>query len=306
MPVEGEPAASRRRVLAGLAALATAACTQVAFIAANVPASFGAYRRQANIAYGAGPQHRLDVYIPDEPSSVPRPVVIFWHGGRWRWGDKADYRFVGAALAELGCVTIVPNYRHYPSVKMAGFMDDAACAAQWAQVHCGEFNADPIRMFVMGHSAGAHIAALLALDRRFFAATGEPAPPIAGLIGLSGAYDFLPLLEPDVQDMFGPPERYADSQPINFVRADAPPMLLIHGLKDTTVWPKNSRNLATASSARGVAVTLRLYPKLMHADTVAALSAPARRRAPTLSDIDAFVNPARTQAAFDAAAAGVA
>jgi acetyl esterase/lipase len=306
MPVEGEPAISRRRVLAGLAGLATAACTQVAFIAANVPASFGAYRRQANIAYGAGSQHRLDVYVPDKPSVAPRPLVIFWHGGRWRWGDKAEYRFVGAALAELDCVTIVPNYRHYPSVKMAGFMDDAARAALWAQVHGGDFNADPKRLFVMGHSAGAHMAALLALDQRFFAATGQPAPPIAGIIGLSGPYDFLPLLEPDVQDMFGPPERYAESQPINFVRADAPPMLLIHGLEDTTVWPKNSRNLASASSARGAAVTLKLYPKLMHADTVAALSAPARRRAPTLSDIDAFVNPPSAQAALDAAAGGVA
>jgi acetyl esterase/lipase len=306
MSVESEPSVSRRAALAGLAALATAACSKVAFLAANVPAAFGAYQRQVNLAYGPDPQHRLDVYIPDKPSSAPRPLVVFWHGGRWRWGDKADYRFVGAALAELNCVAIVPNYRHYPSVKMAGFMDDAARAAQWAQVHGGEFNADPKRLFVMGHSAGAHMAALLALDRRFFAATGQPAPPIAGIIGLSGPYDFLPLLEPDVQDMFGPPERYGDSQPINFVRADAPPMLLIHGLKDTTVWPKNSRNLATASSARGVAVTLKLYPKLLHADTVAALSAPARHRAPTLSDIAAFVNPPSTQAALDAAAAGVA
>lgn len=306
MPVDAKATVSRRGVLAGLAALATAACTQVAFIAANVPASFGPYRRQANIAYGAGPQHRLDVYVPQIASGAPRPVVIFWHGGRWRWGDKAEYRFVGAALAELGCVTMVPNYRHYPNVKMAGFMDDAARAAQWAQAHCEGFDADPKRLFLMGHSAGAHMAALLALDRRFFAATGQPAPPIAGLIGLSGPYDFLPLLEPDVEDMFGPPERYADSQPINFVRADAPPMLLIHGLKDTTVWPKNSRNLATASSARGVAVTLKLYPKLVHADTVAALSAPARKRAPTLSDIDTFINPASTQAALEATGAGVA
>jgi len=75
------------------------------------------------------------------------------------------------------------------------------------------------------------------------------------------------------------------------VRGDAPPMLLVHGLQDDTVWPKNSRNLATALAARGVAVTLKLYPKLVHADTVAALSLPARGRAPTLADIAAFVAP---------------
>jgi dipeptidyl aminopeptidase/acylaminoacyl peptidase len=129
----------------------------------------------------------------------------------------------------------------------------------------------------------------LTLDPRYFAATGQPAPPIAGMIGLSGAYDFLPLLEADVQDMFGPPRLYPESQPINFVRADSPPMLLVHGLKDETVWPKNSRNLATALRARGVPVTLKLYPKLVHADTVAALSKPARGRAPTLTDIHDFV-----------------
>ncbi len=109
------------------------------------------------------------------------------------------------------------------------------------------------------------------------------------MIGLSGPYDFLPLLEADVKDMFGPPQNYPDSQPINFVRADAPPILLVHGLKDDTVWPKNSRNLASALTARGVAVTLKLYPHLVHADTVAAMSLPARGRAPTLVDIAAFV-----------------
>jgi dipeptidyl aminopeptidase/acylaminoacyl peptidase len=103
------------------------------------------------------------------------------------------------------------------------------------------------------------------------------------------------LLEPDIQDMFGPPERYPDSQPINFVRSDAPPMLLVHGLMDKTVWPKNSRNLAAALRARGVPVTLKLYPALMHGDTVAALSLAARGRAPTLADIEAFVG--RHQAA---------
>jgi acetyl esterase/lipase len=141
----------------------------------------------------------------------------------------------------------------------------------------------------MGHSAGAHLAALVTLDPRYFAAAGQSAPHIGGVIGLSGAYDFLPLLEPDVQDMFGPPQLYPESQPINFVRADAPPMLLVHGLNDETVRPKNSRNFATALRALGVPVTLKLYPKLSHADTVAALTALLRGRAATLADIRAFV-----------------
>jgi acetyl esterase/lipase len=293
MPADKPGRLSRRSALTGLAAVLATGCGRLEFMAANVPAVFGDYRRHSNIAYGAHPQHCLDVYVPDAASAAPRPLVVFWHGGRWRFGDKADYRFVGAALAELGYVAVLPNYRHYPQVKMPGFMDDAARAGQWAAAHAGEFGADARRLYLMGHSAGAHMAALVTLDSRYFTAAGQPGPPIAGVIGLSGPYDFLPLLEPDVQDMFGPPERYPDSQPINFVRSDAPPMLLVHGLMDKTVRPKNSSNLAAALSACGVPVTLKLYPALVHGDTVAALSRPARGRASTLADIEAFVGQPR-------------
>jgi acetyl esterase/lipase len=293
----GRPGLSRRAALGLFGAMLTAGCSRVAFLAANVPATFGPYRRETNLAYGPDPQQQLDVYIPDVPVKSPTPLVIFWHGGRWSFGDKADYRFVGAALAQLGYVAVLPNYRMYPQVKMAGFMADAAQAALWSSANAAQLGADPKQLYLMGHSAGAHMAVLLSLDERYFAATQHPAPHIAGSIGLSGPYDFLPLLEPDVQDMLGPPARYADSQPINFVRAGAPRMLLVHGSKDDTVWPKNSRNLASALTARGVPVTLKFYPHVGHADTVAALSAPARGRAPTLADIADFVGRPPDQAA---------
>jgi acetyl esterase/lipase len=271
-------------------ALGTSACSRLALFAANLPAAFGSYRRKSDLSYGAGPHERLDVYVPDS-RSASRPLVVFWYGGRWTDGDKGDYKFVGAALASLGYVAMLPNYRHYPTVKLEGFMEDAARAALWAYEYAAEFGADPRRFYLMGHSAGAHIAALLTLDQRYFHAAGGPVPTIAGLIGLSGPYDFLPLTDADLQDMFGPPGRYAESQPINFVRRDAPPTLLIQGLKDSYVAPKNSVNLAAALEAQGVQVTLKLYPGLSHADTVAALSIPARRRAPTLTDIETFVSP---------------
>ena len=285
------PAASaaRRSAFAAVSALIQEGCSRLGFLAANVPTAFGSFKRHANIAYGADPQQGLDVYVPEMAAAAPRPVVVFWHGGHWRYGDKADYRFVGAALAESGYVALVANYRHYPQVKMAGFMHDAALAACWAAAHAGEFGGAATQLYLMGHSAGAHLAALLSLDPRYFAAAGKLAPAIAGVIGLSGPYDFLPLIEPDVQDMFGPPHLYPQSQPINFVRADAPPMLLVHGLEDQTVLPKNSRNLAAALQAVGVPVTLKLYPKISHADTAAALTALLRGRAPTLADIQTFI-----------------
>ena len=289
MPAASADRVSRRTAIAAMTALFLEGCARLGFFAANAPTAFGSFKRHANIAYGSLPQQRLDVYVPDK-AAAPRPVVVFWHGGRWRFGDKTDYRFVGAALAESGYVTMVANYRHYPQVRMPGFMHDAALAALWAAAHASEFGGTPAHLYLMGHSAGAHLAALVALDPRYFAAAGDLAPPsIAGVIGLSGPYDFLPLLEPDVQDMFGPPEIYPQSQPINYVRADAPPMLLVHGLEDQTVKPKNSRNLAAALTAAGVPVTLQLYPKLSHADTVAALTALLRGRAPTLADIQAFI-----------------
>jgi acetyl esterase/lipase len=292
---------SRRTALAALIAATSAGCSRAGFFAVNFPAVFGAYDRQTDLAYGDDPQQRLDVYLPKVAGTAPRagrpvqaapaPIVVFWHGGRWSFGDKSDYRFVGAALAELGCVAVLANYRHYPQVKMPGFMDDAARAARWAQAHAAEYGADPQRFYLMGHSAGAHLAALVTLDARYFAAGGLPPPHIAGVIGLSGPYDFLPLREDDVKDMFGPPPLYPNSQPINFARADAPPMLLIQGLKDDSVWPRNSVNLTAALQALGVAVTLKLYPKLTHSDTVAALSTPLRGRAPILEDIRGFLRP---------------
>ncbi len=285
---------TRRTLLAGLGALATAACSKLVFVAANVPAAFGAYRRHADVSFGSGAHHALDVYVPDRPAATPRPLVVFWYGGRWTTGDKDDYKFVGAALAGLGYVAVLPNYRHYPDVKLAGFMDDAARAASWAVQHGAEFGADPQQLYLMGHSSGAHMAALVTVDPRYFLAIGRAVPHIAGVIGLSGPYDFLPLTDDDTKDMFAPPEQYPDSQPIHFVRR-APPgtsfprMLLIHGAADETVLPKNSINFAAALRERGTAITLQLYPKLGHADTVAAMSIPARGRAPTMGDIAAFV-----------------
>jgi poly(3-hydroxybutyrate) depolymerase len=166
---------SRRTLLAGLAALFLEGCSRLGFLAANAPAVFGSYKRHANIAYGPDPKHRLDVYMPQGAAAASRPVVVFWHGGRWREGDKSDYRFVGAALAECGYVAVIANYRHYPQVKMPGFMDDAAQAASWADAHAGEFGGARERLYLMGHSAGAQLAALVTLDPRYFAATGRAA-----------------------------------------------------------------------------------------------------------------------------------
>lgn len=288
MPVAETAAPSPR--LRALRSRIDAVVSWLLFQLVNLPARLGSRQYGKDIAFGPLAEHRLDVYLPKLAAQAPRPLIVFWHGGRWSFGDKSEYRFVGTALAALGCVAVVPNYRHYPQVKMSGFLADAATAARWALEHAAEYGADPRRVYVMGHSAGAHLAAMLALDRRYLQAAGVTEDTrLAGVIGLSGPYDFLPLEEADVQDMFGPPAHYPQSQPINYVNAAAPPMLLAHGLLDETVRPKNSRNLAGALQNAGAQVTLLLYERVTHAGTVAALSPLALRAPPISAAIAAFL-----------------
>ena len=267
------------------------ACSPVNVLNALAPRA--GITETTDIRYAPGDRHELDIYAPQ--ADRPAPVVVFIYGGGWKDGNKAEYRFVAAALAARGFLTVVPDYRLFPEVRFPAFLQDNAAAVAWTRANISRYGGDPHRIFLMGHSAGAYNVAMLTLDKQWLAADGlDPDRDIAGTIGLAGPYDFLPLTAPDLEDMFGPPPLYPESQPIEFVRPDAPPMLLVHGALDRTVWPKNSINLAAALRARGVPVRLRLYPELAHADTVAALSIPARGRAPTLADIEDFVSRPRS------------
>ncbi len=237
-------------------------------------------------AYGDGPRRRLSVFAP--PGGKDAPVVVFFYGGRWSEGRRADYAWIGAELADRGIVTVVPDYRLYPAVRFPAFVEDGAAAVEWTREHIERYGGDPDRIHVMGHSAGAHIAMLLTLDRRFLA-PGGGAVGLAGAIGLAGPYAFLPLEAPDLQAMFGPPERYPESQPIEFARGDAPPLLLIHGLADDTVWPRNTRNLAQAVRARGGCVETRWHTPLGHLGLLAALADALDWLAPVRHEVVRFV-----------------
>lgn len=237
--------------------------------------------------YGDAPRQRLDVYAP--PAADHAPVVVFFYGGRWSEGRREDYRFVGAALAEAGIVTIIPDYRLYPEVRFPAFVEDGAAAVAWALDQAEAFGGAPDRLYLMGHSAGAHIAALLALDRRYL---GAAADRLAGWIGLAGPYDFLPLEAADLRDMFGPPERFPRSQPVRFARAGAPPALLLHGRDDATVSPDNSRSLAAALRDAGSDVRLTLYDGVGHAALVGALARPLGFVAPVREAVVRFTRAA--------------
>jgi poly(3-hydroxybutyrate) depolymerase len=162
-------------------------CRQVVSSAMNVPAYIGTYDRHAGIAYGALPRQTLDVYVPR--GAANRPVVVFWHGGSWQRGRKEEVRFVGAALAGAGYIAILPDYRLYPEARFPQFIDDGALAVKWAREHARVHGGDPDAIFVMGHSAGGHLAATLALDERYLRKAGGQGSWIRGWIGLSAPYE---------------------------------------------------------------------------------------------------------------------
>ena len=229
------------------------------------------FTRTANLTFMPGARGTLDVYEPAGPHAGA-PMVVFFYGGNWDSGDRALYRFVGASLARAGVVTVIPDYRLYPEVRYPEFLKDNALAVRWAVDHAGAIGADPHRLFLMGHSAGAYDAAMLTLDRRWLATVGlDPRRDVRGTIGLSGPYDFLPLESGTLKAVFGPPDGRPATQPINHVDGDAPPMLLMAGDADTTVDPGNSRRLQQKIVAHGGQAELAIFPKASHSATVTAL-----------------------------------
>jgi len=272
-------------VLLLIAALVVS-CGGLAFSAANAPALFGEFDRRADIAYGAGARQRLDVYTPK--NAADRPIIVFWYGGGWEEGRKSRYRFVGAALAKAGYVAVLPDYRLYPDVKFPEFVHDGGAALAWVVSHAGEIGGNPRRIYVAGHSAGAHLAAMLAYDRSQLERVGLPPGTVRGFIGLSGPYALDPNTD-TYRAIFGAPFGLADWQPVQLARSGAPPALLMHGEADQVVYVGHARKMAEALEALGVPVTLRTYPGRGHRDTVAAFALPAPHKLPVLEEIRRFV-----------------
>lgn len=240
-----------------------------------------------HLAYGPGPRNGVDVYAPADAAGAP--VAVFFYGGGWTNGARAEYRFVGATLAARGIVTFVPDYRLYPQVRYPAFLQDGAEAVAWARAHAAQFGGNPDRLFLIGHSAGAYIAIMLALDRRWLAQAGLSQRDLHGVVGISGPYDFLPLNTAQLQEIFAPAEPLSSSQPVNHVHPPLPPVLLLTGTADKTVYPRNSYRLAAVIRAAGGRVTLKTYKGLNHALAIGAIATPIAFLAPVQSDVVSFV-----------------
>jgi acetyl esterase/lipase len=243
--------------------------------------------RSDGIAYGSDPRQKLDVYAPGSPSADARPVVVYFYGGSWQAGQRADSRIVAEALAASGIVTVAPDYRIYPGTVFPGFLADAAMAVRWARDHARDYGGDPERIVVMGHSAGAHIAAMLATDSRYLDAQGMSKTALAGMIGLAGPYASIPA-EDHMSDIF-PAALRSRALPMGFINGHEPPMLLATGTADTVVDPRDSERFARALRAHDDRVELKRYPGFGHGRIVASFSASQRADSPVYADVLAFI-----------------
>jgi len=279
---------SRRSLLSltALSALAAACSPLGALNGVNrlTPGDGGVKRIVTGAAFGSDARQRLDVWAP-ENAAANLPVIVFFYGGSWNSGDREGYGFAARALAARGFLVVVPDYRLVPRARWPAFVQDGAAAIKWVAANIAGHGGDPARIGVMGHSAGAHIALLLSLDRRW-----GVADDIKAAVGLAGPYDFRPF-EPGgaAEAALGSAPDLADTQPIHFARPDAPPLLLLHGDEDTTVKPRNSVVLAKAITDLGGRATTTLYPGIGHIGILLALSKPFRGKAPVLTDASNFL-----------------
>lgn len=261
--------------LAAAALLLIPGCSPLSAINAFVPED--GHQRASDIAYGPEARQRLDVYKPDNASG-DKPVVVFLYGGSWKRGKRENYRFAGQAFASRGYVTVIPDYRTYPDVQFPAFVEDAAAAVAWVRKNIARFGGDPDRIVLAGHSAGAHIAALLAYDDNYLKAAGVPMVSVAGLVGLAGPYYFDPLKYASLRPIFETAKRPDEARPVTFVMPGQAPSLLLHGKDDTTVWPKNSIELTKKLNEARVPVRLVQFEDIGHVGILLALAKPFQKK----------------------------
>jgi acetyl esterase/lipase len=271
-------------VFAALAGAAYAARAQ--FL--NALTSRNGYSVGRNIAYGDLPRQKLDLYRPDVGADTA-PLIVFFYGGGWSDGSKGLYRFVAQPFASRGFLVAIPDCRLFPDVTFPAFVEDGAKAVAYLWQTIRKPDGNPRRLILIGHSSGAHLAAMLAFDERYLAAAGVPARAIAAVVGMSGPYDFLPLTQAKYEAIF-PEGTRADSQPIAFVDGDEAPMLVLTGDADATVGPGNSIRLAERIKAKCGVVTLKVYPGVGHVGLILALATILPfDKPPVLGDILAFL-----------------
>jgi acetyl esterase/lipase len=274
------------------ALLGLSGCTPLTIYNDLVPQDRAAEIVKRDVAYGSAHRQKLDIYVPAR-NVAGKDVIIFFYGGSWRLGRKEEVSFVANALTQRGYVVVVPDYRLVPEITYPGFVEDTAKAVAWTYRNIATYGGNPNRMFVSGHSAGAYNAMMVALAPEFLDRQGLSPSILKGVIGISGPYDFLPFRYASQHRTFdsAAPD-LAATQPINHAAdaRDTAPVLLLAGIRETLVPPKNSRDLAAALKKAGKPVELKFYPGARHLDMLFAFSKIGRDKASVLDDMVAWIS----------------
>jgi len=272
-----------------------ASCSPLKMIDTLVPDD--GYTPETGIAYGPEKRQKLDAYYPERPDPT-KPVIVFLYGGSWKSGERGNYRFVGQSFAAEGFTVVVPDYRLYPEVTFPSFVEDGAAAVAWTAENLDRTAGGNGGIVLIGHSAGAHIAALLTLDARYLTRAGVSPDVIDGIVGLAGPYAFDPLRYRSTKPIFESAEDLEVTRPITFVRAGAPPALLLHGLEDRTVWPLHSEELAARLAEAGNQASYIPLDGVGHVEILLALAEPFTYLAPVHESVVSFIeNRERQEAA---------
>jgi arylformamidase len=227
-----------------------------------------------NLPY-ADPAHErqvLDVYSP--PGAKNRPVVFWIHGGGWQTGDKSDVQIKPKVFAEKGYVFVSTNYRLLPHVEMATLIGDVAKSIRWVHDHIAEYGGDPKRLLIMGHSAGAQLAAIICTDERYLKAEGLSLAITRGCVPVDGdTFDIPAIIETAEtrwrvygqprskfghREKFGnDPAKHRDFSAVTHVKKDKgiPPFLILHVAEhpDTTA---QAQRMGTVLNAAGIPATV--------------------------------------------------
>ena len=262
---------SIRNILSVFTAVIISSCSGVGVFLANYPVDESTLQISKNVSYDDKPIQKLDIYKAKSNNAAKSPVIVFFYGGDYSSGEKETYPFLADYFAKLGYVVAIPDYSKYPQVKFPAFVEDGAKAVAWVKNHAAEYGGDSDKMILMGHSAGAHIAALLNYDDKYLAAEGMKKTDIKAFVGLAGPYNFTPE-EEKYKKIFGPPENYPNMQVSNFVDGNEAPALLLNGDDDDIVALYNTEKLVAAINAKNGEVESKVFKGIGHISLIAAFS----------------------------------
>ncbi len=262
-------------------------CAKTGLHVINNFAKSGQFETHKNISYG---KQKLNIYIPKD--KVITATIIYFYGGCWGQCssyDKGDYLFVAETLTKQGYAVVIPDYRKFPNVKIDAILEDAKAATMWTLENKEKYGIKTDNTFLMGHSAGAHMAAMLVDNETIL---GESLKRINGFIGLAGPYDFYPFNVNDTYlfELFDKKDDYYASQPIHFINGNEPPHLLLQGENDTKVFVHNAVNLAAKLKEFKVENELVIFDKMSHAKIIINLAKPFKNKADVLAHIIKFVD----------------